>query len=182
MLPLDGVYVFDFCIHHPNAFVIIILIIFLLRFELSYNNDDDDDDETDGNTVSSSVSGSDRVRWWKQLIWFDFVIWLDDGHIIVFVLLLWIFVIDKCEEDDEWFAILLLVNWIVDFILKFCEWFDWMSFSDGVSDAVVVMGNDNALWCDTVNAFDATTEKQLAATTAINEKKKRKTKKRKKNV
>lgn len=46
-----------------------------------------------------------------------------------------------------------------------------MSLGDDVSDAVVVMGNENALWCDTVNAFDATTEKQFAATTAINERK-----------
>lgn len=119
------------------------------------------------------MSGSDRVRWWKQLILFDFVIWLDDGHIFVFVLLL-IFVADKCEEDDEWFAILQLANWIVDLILKCCEWFDWMSFGDGVNDAVVVMGNESALWCDTINAFDATTEKQFAATAAINERKKKK--------
>lgn len=166
MLPLDGVYLIVAIIINQT----LSLFCLLLRFELLYSKDDDDDDETDGNTVSSSVSGSDRVRWWKQLIWFDFVIWLDDGHIFVFGLL--IFVADKCEEEDEWFAILLLDNWIVDFILKCCEWFDWMSLGDGVSDAVVVMGNENALLCDTVNAFDATTEKQFAAAIKMKERKK----------
>lgn len=97
---MDGVYLIV-------AIIIKTLSLFwllLLRFELSYNKDDDDDDDTDGNTVSSSVSGSDRVRWWKQLIWFDFVIWLDDGHIFEFefeFVLLLMFVADKCEEDDE---------------------------------------------------------------------------------
>lgn len=58
----------------------------------------------------------------------------------------------------------------------------YVSLGDDVNKAVVVIGNENALWCDTVNSFDVRTEKLFAATTEKTkrekEKKKRKTKSR----
>lgn len=48
-----------------------------------------------------------------------------------------------------------------------------------VNKAVVVIGNENALWCDTVKSFDARTEKLFAATTVKTKREKiRKTKSR----
>lgn len=111
------------------------------------SDDDDDDDVADGNivstgVVSSSVSGSERVRWWKQLRWFDFVMCVD---VIVP-------------------AIELTAN-CVDNLMRWWELSGFMLYdADDVNEAVVVIGNENALWCDTVKSFDAITEKLFAAT------------------
>lgn len=121
----------------------------LLSYEC--NNDDDDADAPVGNIKStgdsSSVSGSERVRWWKQLRWwFDFVNEAIDGVGIVAL-------------DIE------LITCVNDWFILIWDCSGFNSLGDVVDKVVVVIGNENALWCDTVNSFDARTEKLFAATT-----------------
>lgn len=98
---------------------------------------------------SSWVNGKLRVRWWKQLSSVNLVTCADG-------------IVPLATE---------LITCVVVFNLL-CECSGFESLGDDVNEAVVVMGNENALWCDTVNSFDARTEKLFAATV--------KTKKRKK--
>lgn len=94
---------------------------------------------------------------------------------------------DDCDsmDDDENID---LVEWtdvdcgpVIWFGKRKCDiWQSLRTFSWDVNDAVVVIGNENALWCDTVNGFDVITEKLFAATTAIQRKIKNKNTRKKK--
>lgn len=80
----------------------------------------------------------------------------------------------NCMDDDENIDDELAVD-LMPLICggnRRCDlWQSLLAFSFDVNDAVVVIGNENALWCDTVNGCDVITEKLFAATTAEETKK-----------
>lgn len=224
-----------------------------LSVECNRDDDDDNDDTTlvvpvlmvevegvwNSSMDVSSVSGSERVRWWKQFKWFTFVklfrlLWLfmkpmanvavaavadaavvdvdvddvggggddnddDDGDN------------DEDNDDDDatvsselvfgiWFkllvalvlqlllivrSILLLLQLLllllfsvdVDATTKFIGTFDVAT----VDGDIVVIGNEKALWWDTVRGVFDAIEQPLFAPTVNGEKHKQKTEKKSRN-
>lgn len=161
-------------------------------FSNGYNDADDDDDVENiaSADVSSSVNGSERVRWWKQLRWLDLVI------CVTIPLVVMVLAIDPNITAAVVVVVavagvtVVIALWFIkfvaiiddDFILQRCakcsgdlNSLGEMHDMDDVNEAVVVIGNENALWCDTVNwSFDARTEKLFAATTVQREEKQEK--------
>lgn len=158
---------------NPGAITFSIALDDCRLFSNGYNAVDDVDDVENKTSadVSSSVNGSDRVRWWKQLKWFDFVIcvWIIPPPLGVDEEAVVAAAAAAAAVVNAWFDAIIDVDFILQRCAKCSDDFsslDDMHDMDDVNEAVVVIGNENALWCDTVNwSFDARTEKLFAAST-----------------